>query len=333
MKSPKYAVAQTGIINLIATRNMQPGDLLPTEKELSKHFNVSVITIRRAMENLEEMQVVRREQGRGTFLTAEISERVNSGTIVFLNVMLKEDVFMVVNPSFEILNTSLNERGYNLKALAVGQKPSASTIEALQEVNGVIATGWINKQWIQVLNSMNLPIVFAGDVIEGPKDIPAAVYDWRRMTVMLANQLFECGARNIGMIIGGRDYGPTIQMREGFRYVLNRHNAKFDPNAIFYSADDVVDKMPSFLDDNRHQDAFLVEDGCYIHVLNYLLNKSWRPKIALMGVSPNRGFINENVIGAAFHGDIMARSVELLFEVIQSTGKPVKSIKLKPYLM
>jgi len=61
MVFPKYAMIQNGIVNLIATSNIRIGEMLPTEKELTECFEVSVITIRRAMQNLEENQIVNHE--------------------------------------------------------------------------------------------------------------------------------------------------------------------------------------------------------------------------------------------------------------------------------
>lgn len=44
---------------------------LPTEPELCERFGVSRITVRRAVADLEEMGMVSRRQGRGTFVAAE----------------------------------------------------------------------------------------------------------------------------------------------------------------------------------------------------------------------------------------------------------------------
>ncbi|MGE4506596.1 MAG: GntR family transcriptional regulator, partial [Desulfovibrionaceae bacterium] len=43
-----------------------PGELLPTERELAERFAVHRHTVRRAMQELREMGLVRTEQGRGT---------------------------------------------------------------------------------------------------------------------------------------------------------------------------------------------------------------------------------------------------------------------------
>jgi DNA-binding GntR family transcriptional regulator len=53
---------------LVSERGLAPGDLLPTYAELAEQVGVSLITVRRALDELERAGRVRRHQGLGTFL-------------------------------------------------------------------------------------------------------------------------------------------------------------------------------------------------------------------------------------------------------------------------
>lgn len=61
-----YQVAEA-IKELIAT-NYNPGDLIPTEKEFVKEFDVSTITVRNALDTLVHEGLVYRRRGKGTFV-------------------------------------------------------------------------------------------------------------------------------------------------------------------------------------------------------------------------------------------------------------------------
>jgi GntR family transcriptional regulator len=52
----------------IATGSLRPGDALPSEEALGRLYDVSRITVRRALQDLTEQGYVRRRQGRGTFV-------------------------------------------------------------------------------------------------------------------------------------------------------------------------------------------------------------------------------------------------------------------------
>lgn len=57
------------ILQLIDEGPLQEGDQLPTEAKLAVQAGVSLVTVRRALAELAAQGVVRREQGRGTFVS------------------------------------------------------------------------------------------------------------------------------------------------------------------------------------------------------------------------------------------------------------------------
>jgi len=67
----RYEQVMDLIERLIADGGLQPGDRLPTNKELAEQCRVSLISVRRALDELERAGRVRRHQGVGTFVAAE----------------------------------------------------------------------------------------------------------------------------------------------------------------------------------------------------------------------------------------------------------------------
>ena len=62
-----YKILKNGILD----GSFENGTLLPTEGQLSKEFDVSRITSKRAMDELARENLVERQRGRGTFVTHE----------------------------------------------------------------------------------------------------------------------------------------------------------------------------------------------------------------------------------------------------------------------
>lgn len=69
---PLYYQLATLLREQIVTRHYRPGDQLPTEAELVADYRVSRVTVRQAMSRLEDEGLIRREAGRGTFVTHDV---------------------------------------------------------------------------------------------------------------------------------------------------------------------------------------------------------------------------------------------------------------------
>lgn len=65
---PLYHQLSQSLLTQITSGDLGPGDALPPERELTSTYDVSRITVRRAIDELENEGYVRREQGKGTFV-------------------------------------------------------------------------------------------------------------------------------------------------------------------------------------------------------------------------------------------------------------------------
>ena len=329
---PKYVTTQREIINLIASGGLAVGSVLPTEKELSQRLGVSIITIRRAMKELEEQRIVRREQGRGTFVTADIERRTRKGTIALLGILREEVPFPTTGTSVTRLSTLLGRRAYRLTQIAAGPTPDREAVKLLRRVDGVLATGWVTPQWVQMLAGMSVPVVFIGAVGCDTQRIPVVAHDWRKMASVLVDELYARGARRFGMLTGGKNYAPSSRMHDGMVAAAKRHKARCGPDAVFYSDRDVPRAMREFLEEHSDIDGLLVEAGCYVHLLGWLLGKRSRPRVGVLSVQLSLGQMPDGFVEAGFKGDLYELSVERLFASHSAGGARRREILLEPVL-
>ncbi|NLF28309.1 MAG: GntR family transcriptional regulator [Clostridiales bacterium] len=76
--TPLYAQIQDDILAKVARGEFKASEKLPSEKELADRYSVSIITIRRAIAELVEQNVLKRKQGKGTFLVRKPFHRTFS---------------------------------------------------------------------------------------------------------------------------------------------------------------------------------------------------------------------------------------------------------------
>ncbi len=73
---PLYKSIKLEVTRALSGGEVKTGMALPTEKELSKRYGVSIGTVRRALSDLVADKVLVRQQGRGTFLAPFDSKRM-----------------------------------------------------------------------------------------------------------------------------------------------------------------------------------------------------------------------------------------------------------------
>ena len=73
--SPLYKEVKTRLTRGLATGEWKPGEAIPSESRLAERFNVSIGTIRKAIDELVAERILLRHQGRGTFVATHTEDR------------------------------------------------------------------------------------------------------------------------------------------------------------------------------------------------------------------------------------------------------------------
>lgn len=71
---PLYLQVRDTLVNRIAGGVWKPGTAIPNEIELSRELGISVGTVRKALDQMENERLISRRQGRGTFVIDQTSK-------------------------------------------------------------------------------------------------------------------------------------------------------------------------------------------------------------------------------------------------------------------
>lgn len=116
---PLYQSIKLELIRAISGGKVQAGMALPTEKELSERYNVSIGTVRRAMADLVAEKVLVRQQGRGTFLAPFDSTRMLNS---FWHIVRKDGVREIpIVQTLRFEETTANARTAERLKIRVGE--------------------------------------------------------------------------------------------------------------------------------------------------------------------------------------------------------------------
>ena len=84
-----YEQIISGLKRAIGDRKLAPGDALPSFRQLAEEMLVSVITVKRAYEELEREGIIFRRQGLGTFVAEGGGDRSREVKIEHARTLLK----------------------------------------------------------------------------------------------------------------------------------------------------------------------------------------------------------------------------------------------------
>ncbi|WP_288222252.1 GntR family transcriptional regulator [uncultured Clostridium sp.] len=89
---PLYEQIESQIKNQIVNMNLKPGELLPSIRILAKELKVSIITTKRAYEELEKEGFIKTVVGKGTFVAEANNERLRQVAMYEIENKLEEAI-------------------------------------------------------------------------------------------------------------------------------------------------------------------------------------------------------------------------------------------------
>lgn len=132
----KYKIIETGIINAIQTGKIKPGEKLPGEVELCEKYNVSRVTVRKAILNLASAGKVYRRAGDGTYVSEKPYVNTTGQARSFSEDMIQNGK----KPGSVLLNFKISKAKKNefiAEKLRLKEKESFYEIERLRTGDGI----------------------------------------------------------------------------------------------------------------------------------------------------------------------------------------------------
>jgi len=140
--------------------NYKPNDMIPPEGKLEKHYEVSRITVRKAIEELEKDNIVIKRQGKGTYVQEEKKILYDANSIGSLTQRLSKQQHLLTTQSisFEIIEND----DFLKKTLNCEKQLCIKRTRLLDEVPFALMTNYFDINTVPDIDTkLNLESLYA----------------------------------------------------------------------------------------------------------------------------------------------------------------------------
>lgn len=332
----KYDQVRLAILNIIAEDHLQPGDRLPSVRQLLTRIpSCSMITLRKALEMLENESMLSRCIGKGTFLKQNITVPDRNGKILFINVSRKGKNSYLPPGSLEYMQFYFNGTGLDFQYLQV-ESFSDSILKSLDHVLGIMLYGWLTDDFMCSMKALQIPMLIVGN---SPRfsGIPQVELDICASAELAAEQLIHKGAGSLFLVNSNPDYSMHDAISAGIEKTIHKHkNVQF--KSMDLTGQNQPEQLRKMIDSYGHYDAWIFELGNYYTYLGTCRYYSLTPH-PLIGIVGDCGNISypghnlilgsDNTIVTVFRQSIFKEACEQLKGQIMY-NIPLTSVSIQP---
>jgi DNA-binding LacI/PurR family transcriptional regulator len=230
-RRPLYEQVRQQVLDYIREQDLQPGDVIPTEAELAARYGVSVGTVRRALRQLVDQEILYRQPGRGTFLTEHSRQRaVRRGFLACIVPYIRNPfaASVIAGAQYAAQRANYALLLYN----SYGQPDAEEELlrQSLGSVAGIALMPVARPSLPSVLEELlhrRFPVVFADRLPTlDTTYVNYVTSDNHGGAYSAVQHLIELGHRRIALILGANSAvnSSLAQRAEGYRQALRDHS-------------------------------------------------------------------------------------------------------------
>lgn len=241
--TPKYVDLARRLLGDIAVRELSKGDRLPTENEIAEQYALSRVTVRQALQILEQDGIITRERARGTFVRRELEphERLGlqRGTVLLVcsneqrQHMSEDSAFAEILCSVE---QALADQGFAVQLAALGRTAEEDRARlqlsaATQNLRGVVSIGPYLEPYRDVF-AERVIVTLGTFTPTSPPWIGANIVE---VCQQMTQHLLDHGHRRIALVCGGSPGLDVLQpFLQGYQKAIEAAGVKYDRRLVFH---------------------------------------------------------------------------------------------------
>ena len=201
---PKYLRLKKYLVGSLKSGDIEPGEVLPPEDQMADALRVARSTVRQALGELVREGLIRREQGRGTFVHEDVRTRLRCGLDVFALVVydIRRSYFTSMLHGFETTASSVHNQTITCTTNNVLDRQAAVIMQLLdKDVAGVALVPVASKSTpayhVRQIQQRGIPVVLCRRGAEGIQ-APVVAVPYHQVGRLAGEAFLEQGHRRVG---------------------------------------------------------------------------------------------------------------------------------------
>lgn len=265
----KYDLIRMNILNYIADKQLKPGDKLPSEREFVNIVPGSMISLRRALSELEYDGVLERRTGgrkSGTYLRRFMYWDNWKSYILYINICRDDKAFS--GQYLGDISSFFNSRGLGVKYLNVSAL-SADIIAKVHEASAILLDGWFDEDIVRQLAVHRLPMLLMGNRnVAAASGFPQVRCNLEKASFLAYEQCIADGRKKIVLLRGAGDYYPYDEYEAGYM----RGVKKFSGTPVVGcvpAGDGLRNYLEEFMPEHKDADAWILPYSMFDRVISW----------------------------------------------------------------
>lgn len=245
MTQPLYQQIFNDLREQILSKERAIDSQLPTEKELSEQYNVSRITSKRALNELEQEGLIYRVRGKGSFVKQMTVVTRTAKRILFLLPFSND---LSLGNFSEGLTPIMQERQIDVLMTDSDFLTHKSAAEITEEFDGMIYYADSTEARIEVLFELYLkqfPVIILDKKIHDI-DFPAVLSDNLAGGRLATEMLIEEGHTRIGYLFGEQNHPQSTRQRY-LGYLSRLNEAQLSFQTSLQDTEATIDSLVSYV--------------------------------------------------------------------------------------
>jgi DNA-binding LacI/PurR family transcriptional regulator len=230
--APLYTQVAGLVRDMIRDGRLKPGEVIQPQRELSSLWNVSEVTVRRALQALAGEGLIEARAGSGTVVASSSRGGATHGPAVpaearrlrigIVSADLTDGYPFLSRMMEQLSSTDSNTPVFQFFTMPVSQTDAFAKSLPLRDLDGVLLMSPVNLNLVATCQQMKLPYVLLyNHIVDGFSH--CIVVDYTTGILEAVDHLVKQGRRNIAVVTALENRFSTGQMTDAYHAAMTLH--------------------------------------------------------------------------------------------------------------